>query len=320
MEISTNVIETIQVGAIRHQNSYKGTNAPLHYLLYDLVDEWSDMLKKIQAMEYHSKEQAEAKSQVPRFYISGAYDFNVKDSFPIYNKPIVKSNLMTIDIDEKDNEIDIWSIRKQIFELPYVYSCLKSVSGHGYYCIIAIEDTDYTKEYYRYIAKLWKQQFNLNCDTNASSLVRARIISYDEERDNWIKKDTNISVWKLKLKEKKTEVKPQEQIKFDKYKHDNNLDNVIPLIMEKLIDDGYYIDSYGAWYHIGCELKNFQNGEEMFVKLSQNNPRYNDDIKAILKKYKECSPSGIDDNLRRKWIGMAKNKYGKDWLKVIKKS
>jgi hypothetical protein len=321
MKITTTDIEQIQVGAIRSQNCYSGTNAPIKWLLNDLMDEWSEQLKNIQSMDYHSEEQSKAKSCVPRFYISGAYDFSVKDRFPIYNKPVVKSNLMTIDIDEKDNDgIDIWSIRKKIFDLPYVYSCLKSVSGHGYYCIIAIEDTDYTKEYYRYISKLWKQQFNLNCDQNASSLVRARILSYDEERDMWIKKDTDISIWTLRLKEKKVEQKQQEQIKFDKYKYDNSLDDLIPLAMEKLIKDGYYIDNYGAWYHIGCEFKNFQNGEEMFVRLSQNNPRYNDDIKTILKKYKECEASGIDDNLRKKWIGMAKNKYGKNWYKTIKNS
>lgn len=319
--IHTNDIENTYVAAIPFENSYNGTNAPLKYLLNDLVEEWKERLTSCKSLEYHSNEQKGAKSRLPRFYISGAYDFSVTDRFPIYNKPIKKSNLMTIDVDEQDNNIDIWKIRDEIFNLPYVYSCLKSVSGHGFYVIIPILDTDFTKEYYNYICDLWKQKYGIVCDKQASSLVRARIISYDEDSQKYIKKDTEINVWELKKKQKKECIEEYKQEVFSKYETTTrNFDKLIPKIMEALINDGYCVNSYGAWWYIGCELANFDNGEQLFIKLSQNNTKYNDSIKTILNKWKQCSPTGITDELRRKWMGMAKNKYGEQWMAKIQEN
>lgn len=301
-----------------------GLNIPLKYVLYDLPLKSKDWLDYVASLPYHSKEQLKAKSKTPRYYISGIYDMNEFNygRFPIHDYPTKASNLMTIDIDGKDNEnIDIWSIRKDIFNLPYVFSCIKSVSRNGFYCIIPIEDTKYTKEYYNYIIKLWKQKFGINIDDNAASLVRARIISYDEDIESWIKDE--VEVWKLKYIEpiKKQEVITKKE-NCSKYNNDNengfDWNYLTEKAMELVIDDGYYVNGYNAWYHLACELKAF-NRYDLFVKAS-NNIAYDDSIKVIDKKWNAAEAADIDESLIRKWCGMARNRIGKNWIKNIYKN
>ena len=322
-----------QVTVIKTANGYEnniwgkgnpiGSIVPLKYVLYELQDICKNQVDYVRSLEYHSDEQKQAKNIVPRYYISGVFDLNEYKigRFPIHDYPKIGSNLMTIDIDGKDNpDIDIWKIREEIFKLPYVFSCIKSISNKGYYCIIPIEDTHYTKEYYNYIIKLWKNKFGINIDNNASSLIRARILSYDDELDKWIKKD-NVQVWNLKYVEKPKEEVIVEQKIFPKYKETiDGLDwtFITHKAMELLINDGYYVKGYNAWYHLGCEVANFEDGQQLFLKLSKNGS-YNDSIDVIMKKFKSCSPSGINNELIQKWCGMARNKYGKNWfLKYIK--
>jgi len=296
-----------------------GMNVPLKYILYDLPLMLKDWLLYVEGLEYHSPEQNEAKNKSPRYYISGMYDMNEFNygRFPIHDYPIKESNLMCIDIDAKDNEdVDIWKLREEIFKLPYVFSCLKSVSGKGFYCIIPIENTRYTKEYYKYIARLWKKKFNINVDDNASSLVRARIISYNEDIDNWIK--DQVDEWNLKYVEKEEEIKESSGLYDYRLKNirDDKWEEIAHKAMRMVINNGYFVNGYNAWFHLGCECRNFDDGEELFIKASKN-VNYNDDINIILKKFNNCSPSGIDNDFIRKWCGMAKNRFGKDWIKMI---
>ena len=86
------------------------------------------------------------------------------------------------------------------------------------------------------------------------------------------------------------------------------------LAMQRLINAGYAVQSYGHWFHTGCELANFNDGYEMFVKMSQNG-KWQDDIKTINKKWNDCKATGIDDNLHTKWQGMAKRQFGCNWWK-----
>lgn len=311
------------VATIINENGYIngkfiGSNITLYDALYTLPLKWKERLEYTSSLEYHSKEQIEAKSQLPRYYISGIYDMSEYIyRFPIHDYPKCASNLMTIDVDAKDNPtIDIWKIREEIFKLPYVFSCLKSSSGKGFYCIIPIQDTHYTKEYYHYIIDLWKNKFNLNIDEKADTLVRARIISYNEDIDSWIKDE--VSVWKLKkLKEEKSDKNELSLFNYKpKYQSNSNWERITHLCMKKLIDDGYTVNDYAAWYHLGCELANFDDGYEMFYQSSKNYDNSQSDS-YISKRWKGCKASGIDDNLIRKWCGMAKNKYGNDWRNII---
>ena len=86
--------------------------------------------------------------------------------------------------------------------------------------------------------------------------------------------------------------------------------------MRKVIQGGYYVKGYNAWYHLGCECANFDDGKELFITASRN-VDYNDDISVIESKWNKCTPSGIDNDFIRKWCGMAKNRFGKNWMTKI---
>lgn len=320
-----------QVATIISENGYTnndakngkfiGDNISLYDALCTLPLKWKDMIEDVAKLPYHSKEQLTAKSYIPRYYISGTYDMGTSDTrFPIYGSPLIPSNLMTIDVDGKDNNgIDIWELRKRIFELPYVFSCLRSVSNMGFYCIIPIKDTNYTTEYYTYIYKLWKQKFDIDIDIKAKSLVRARIISYNDDIDKWMKDETTI--WDVKsLEQRAPQQKEFHMIDYKPKKiveNDFDWTNILHKVMTKLIEDGYYVENYYAWYYLGCECANFDDGKDLFFKASMNYPHNRDTHSDIDKRWKGCKPSGINDDLIRKWCGMAKKRYGNDWMKKI---
>lgn len=312
-----------KVTVINKQNGYDkvGEVLELSYpLLYLPEKVLKDKLIAAQQMEYQSEEQKQLKGNTPRYYISGIFEleeWKQGGKFPIYGKPITGSNLMTIDIDGKDNtHLDLFEIRKKIFNLPYVFSCLKSFSGKGYYCIIPIEDTMKTKEYYKYIVKLWKQQFDINCDENSSSLIRARVCSYDEDMVQWIKKG-DVQIWNLEYIEKPEEQPIEVEVQYPKYTNNkqDGLDwNFIThKAIELLIADGYHVESYNQWYYLGCALKNFPDGEQLFIQASQN-PKYTDSISNIIKRYNRCTADGLPENTIVKYCGMARNRYGDKWF------
>lgn len=317
--VATIISENGYTNNDKENGRFIGSNITLYDVLYTLPLKWKEKLIDTMNMEYHSSEQEHAKTLLPRYYISGIYNMSEYIfRFPIHDYPKEASNLMTVDIDAKDNpNVDIWKIREEIFNLPYVFSTLKSVSGKGFYCIIPIEDTHYTKEYYLYLIDIWKKKFNINIDKYAASLVRARIISYNEDIDSWIKDE--VSVWKLKKIEVQEEKKEESSL-FNykpKKQYDSNWEEITHKCMKKLIDDGYTVNDYRAWYYLGCELANFDDGYELFYQSSKNYDNSQSDS-AITKRWKGCSATGIDENLIRKWCGMAKNKYGLDWMKKIK--
>ena len=317
--INTKEILNQEVTVLGSSTGYKRgkwvcKNLPLSVVLGQLTQLIEADLRLVSAMEYHSK--------LPRYYIVGTYktDRPERGNFYINDASILTySNLMTIDIDEKDNpDIDIWSLRERLFNESYVFSLLKSVSGHGYYAIIPIMDGKYTKEYYDYIIKLWKYKFNINVDDDAKTLTRARILSYDEDYDKWIKKDTLIQKWELKSKKKEEQKKEKTLFDYKVPKPVNSeWEELTNKAMQALINDGYYAASYGAWYHLGCELKNFDNGYDLFYKSSCN-AAYNDSPEKIKKKWDSCTATGITNDLIQKWCGMAKNKYGKNWINIVK--
>ena len=83
------------------------------------------------------------------------------------------------------------------------------------------------------------------------------------------------------------------------------------------IDDFNSSNKYSVWYHVACEFHLFDDGHEMFVTFSQNSKNYNDDSSTIEKKWNSAEqPDNVED-VYRKWCGMAKSNFGKDWIKLI---
>ena len=287
----------------------------LHHLLIEIPEMIKDKIFELRKLGYGTIEYKERKKQFPNWVVSGTYSLRKINDY----STIEWSNIIAIDIDKSDNEnTDLNDIRKVIFELPYVFAVLKSISGEGLYALILVEEGQYTKEYYKYITRLWNQKFGLNIDTQCNNISRKRFIGYDEEVLNWIKTDdTEIIPWKLKYIEHKEKQKKQSLLYLT-----NSTDNtLVRKAIWKLLNNGFSIDnmsvqySYGAWYHVACEFHHFEDGLDMFIKFSQNSSKYNDKVSDITKKYNKAKIESNIDDVARKWCGMAKHILGSEWWK-----
>lgn len=288
--------------------------------VYDLIVTIPEMLKEkimqLRSLGYGSDRYKDRKKLFPNWVVSGTYPIKQIND----NSTVEWSNIIAIDIDKSDNkDNDLNEIRKKIFGLPYVFAVLKSISGEGLYALILVEEGQYTKEYYKYLSRLWNKQYNLNIDTQCNNISRKRFIGYDEEALKWIKSDeTEITAWKLKYVEKAPVIKKQEFVYAPKY--DDNTSLVRKAIW-KLLNNGYSIEnmnvkySYGAWYHIACEFHHFEDGLDMFIRFSQNSNKYKDKIVDITKKYNNGKIEAPFDDVGKKWCGICKHIYGSQWWK-----
>ena len=318
------VLNTVD-GYYEHQGLFDYTQMILTMkeIIFELGLRYYDAIKRLRQLEYHSKEQNELKQKFPIWFVGGTFPYQKTE-----DKDILEySNILAIDIDKKDNDhIDMAEIREKLFELPYVFGVLKSISGEGYYVLILIEDGRYTKEYYHYIQRLWKKKYDINIDTQCTNIGRKRFISYEDNIRLWIKDDNEeIKTWKLRYIEEDKKIENKQSLISYKPKKITDRSFCQKAIW-RLLDDGYSIDDiktsdstkYGVWYHIACDFHHFEDGLDMFIKFSQNSSRYHDDLKTITRKYNNGRIETDYDDISRKWCGICKNKYGNEWWKQIK--
>lgn len=220
---------------------------------------------------------------------------------------------LVIDVDHlKEEEID--TIKHKLYGLPYVFLVSKSVSGLGVWALAYIAYPEKAKATYKSLI-VDMQKIGIEIDKQCNNINRLRFLSYDE--DLLVKpSDANIEPYAKYLEEtKKLTCKTSTKSISDVVSSTDDINiELLHKAVRLVIEDGYHAMSYAAWYHLGSELKNFDDGWDLFLKSSNNND-YNDNEKTIERKWNQIEPSGIDSNFARKWMGMAKNRFGKDWWK-----
>ena len=312
-------------GYYHHQDltDYTQTNLTLNQILY-LGNRYKEQIDILRQMEYHSDDQKKFKLQFPSWFVGGIFPLLKTE-----DKDILEySNVLAIDIDKKDNpNVDLNEIVKKIFELPYVFMLSKSISGQGFYALVLLEDGRFTKEYYIYLSKLWSKQYNIKIDEQCTNIGRKRIISYD---DNIMIKDDEIEIseWKLKELNITNHLTSQNKSKMIDYKakmHTND-NTLTQKAIWYLLNNGFSIDNfnlkkpYATWYHIGCDFRHFEDGEQMFIKFSTNSTKYFDKVTDILKKWNQTKKEISLDEVSKKWCGICKRIYGTKWYNKINES
>lgn len=301
---------TVLIDSVVYKSkNFRQQDLTLSDILYEMSPRWKDKIYELRAMGYHSANQIAAKKHYPCWMVGGTFPYKKVHDIDIINY----SNIIAIDIDGINNPgIDIEDLKHKLLELPYVFYVSKSISGEGIFALVLVEDGRHSSEYADYLVKLWSNMFNITIDKQAKGIGRKRFLSYDENA--MIKDDeTDITPWKLVPLKLIDTPQPQQTHMFSTEDEDWQIDMTRKAIW-KMLDGGYNIEDRGAWYHAGCEFANFSDGLAMFQKLCDN---YGKQRESIIKKWNEClkAPSGINENLHRKWQGMAKNKYGKYWWK-----
>ena len=303
-----------------HQELYDYTQTimTVEDILFVLSKKYKEQIDVLREIEYDSKEQLKKKDECPSWFVGGTFPMMKTCDVDI----LEYSNLLAIDIDLKENkELDFEDAKRKLIELPYVILVSKSIRGKGIYALILVEDGKLTKEYYKYISKLWKQKYGYITDGQCTNIGRKRFLSYD---DNMIIKEKDVDIVPWKLFNIETNINTKTESTLYSYRPLTVIGDNYEFTRKAvwyLLDKGYSIDDingtnqYSIWYHIGCDFRHFTDGEEMFIRFSNNTLKYKDNIQTILKKWKNTKEEQPFEEISRKWCGICKNKYGKYWYK-----
>lgn len=155
------------------------------------------------------------------------------------------SGLLVVDIDDKDQNIEVSQIREQIKEIPELLALHYSLGGKGLAAYFRIK-RDKHYESYEAITKMLTNDYGIVCDMHCSNIGRLRFVSYDPDLYlNW-----NASQW-LAVEKKSETILTQEQ----KYEHhifsENDVDYIIQQIQSRQIN---IAPDYYSWLRIGFGL------------------------------------------------------------------
>ena len=307
---------------------YLQKDLALRTILFALGERYSSNINALREFEYHSPEQKTAKSALPFFYIGGTFPYrSIKDA-----SLITPSNLMCLDIDLVDNtDVDIMSMRKELFELPYVVGCYLSVSGRGIYLIVSIEDSSDPVPYYKYLARLFKQKYSITVDAGAINTARARVLSYEDDILSWTKpEDSYVEVWTLKYLETAA---PE--------KHPVSIPKKVSLrggsSQDLLMNDDfcykaakYAINKLGMCTNLSNNMKDWlghlatlsllgERGHELALDLSRRSSGYLNDAE-VTKTFKKYSSKTTQETRQffTRYFKYCKDRLGSQWVSIIK--
>ena len=306
------VIDILKLKCTAKANCSSTTSQDISvYQSFRLISKYESKLKTAQSLEYHCPTQDQMKREIPFIYYSGTYpDGCIQD-----NTVLNYTNLMTVDIDLKDNpDVNLKQVMTSIFNLPYVVGYYTSFSGKGYWCLVLVEDGSKIPSYYEYIKRLWKQMFNVNVDSKTHNVARARALSWNPD---WISTtkdlDTDIIPWKLQyIPPTPAPVISQPQVhriwkSSSDYSNSHDPLTYTHKCIQECSKRGTYTGtSYASWIRLAGECKNFSDGYDLFRAFSINNPNCQDTEDRIRQVYDAANISQIDNDVHRKWQGIYK--------------
>lgn len=284
--------------------------------LYDILTRKSDVYKqRVEALRnlgYGSEAYKERKKYFPCFMPTGVFkDHDVHDS-----AIITYSNVISIDIDKSDNpDVNFDILKTEIFKLPYVLSVSESISGQGLFALVYVENGEFTKSYCQKIEYIWNNKFNIKVDGQCKNLARKRFLSYDE--NILVKNNEEISPWTLKM-QKPIQIDPIFELPTIKRPYSNEFDyeNLLPIVIHKLINAGFSVSDYNSWIRQIFYLKAFANGYDMFLEISKNSSNFKSED-DVAKQWNKINNANSKDEGYKYYFGTAKRILGPNYLKDI---
>jgi len=184
------------------------------------------------------------KHEVPAITISGTFNPGRKDSD-------IKSytNVMIIDIDQKDNTIKLSEVKESLREIPELMAYHHSLGGEGLAVYFPIVKAKY-RESYEAITRMLTNDYGIITDSSCSNISRLRFVSYDP--DLYI--NYGAEKWK-------TYIEKEQSINEYDYNSFIFSDNDIDYVLEQIKEKGLNIaPDYYSWVRIGFAFAN-QYGE-----------------------------------------------------------
>ena len=236
---------------------------PSEINLYEFLTDGRFKEQVIALRNATQEKQSTLKDSLPVCTVSGLFGSRKGDSL------ISASNLICIDIDEKDNTelTDFDSLKERISECPYVLFCAHSARGKGYFCIIQIADSGKFKEHFFSLEKDFKRA-GITIDKSCKDINRLRYATYDSEP--YI--NLNATIYSTIVDIKKQTVNNLMNKEFVPKSKIRNV-YLLGLLTASLDKQGKDItENYSDWFNIACAIANEfgEDGRIMFHNLSKN--------------------------------------------------
>lgn len=185
------------------------------------------------------------------------------------------SGFINIDVDQKDNELNLLNFRETLYTDSFIYSAHISAGGNGLSLYIRISP-DKHYESFICLEKYFANKYHIIIDTACKDVSRLRFVSYDPE----LHVNSKSKKW--------NEVAKKEEIRGLKTEYTHDKDD-IDFIIEQVKQGGIDLaPSYHDWMRLGFALsdKYGEGGREIFHILSQYNATYNHE--KCNKQYTNC--------------------------------
>ena len=247
---------------------------------------------------------------LPCCTISGVFEGERKASLVTEKNPVI-----CIDIDKIPDGIPIEELKKEVFELPYVFYVSLSARGEGIFALIYYnKDNDFLTTF-----TALEQDFrdlDIEIDKACKDICRLRFVSWDAEPlekeevemydGEYMEQFADPQFYK-ETKKKDTQIQIDDWFTFKTIKY--------------LINNcGYRADDYQDWLMDGFRLATFgEYGHALFMHLSQHSNNFNERVAE--RKWEECvRTTQMTRDCLAYYYGEAKRRIGPGWMTEIRLS
>lgn len=216
------------------------------------------------------------KKNLPAATISGTFSARNINGLTQYN------GLICMDFDGKDNPDQTpWEMKTTLSGIDEVVYAGLSVSGTGVFAVIATDNQDPTKHgvLVDYIGGLLTKA-GLFYDRSCKDVCRLRFVSSDAGA--YVNPDAPLFPAQEVLAQREAQeiARPPRPIKVRRYEPETNQTSYkkVEALVEKIEERRTDITSdYSEWVYVAFALANElgPEGEELFQRISQYNPKYN---------------------------------------------
>lgn len=283
------------------------------------------------------------KSQLPCVAMGGKFKYINSDK-----KNLIEDNhLYVIDIDNLDPS-DVPTIKKEIFDLPFVYAVGESLSGKGVWGIVPIDQDKNRTKLINGIEEYFWVNHGLELDKNCRNIDRLRVYSYDpdvlvkgddEEIYEWSYESnisyntiqTSIDIQNDRLNSLLGFEDGIDHLRIDKPMYNGfsgsndelNDDNFIKYLIKYLVlEKGYKVIGRNEWLSMLGALSPLDDklGVELAQLISEHSPNYKNERDVSIN-YIDIKKRTVNKNDRKKllkFFKIAKDCMPNGWKRIIR--
>ena len=248
---------------------------------------------------------------LPCCTISGLFEGERKASLVTETNPVI-----CVDIDKIPAGITIEELKKEVFELPYVFYVSLSARGEGIFALVYYNKKNDFLRTFKALERDFKD-LDIEIDKACKDICRLRFVSWDEhplEKEEVDMYDEEIiEAFDMPQFDQHLEYHSYAQHLFDDYFTYKTIKYLINYC-------GYRANEYQDWLIDGFRLATFgEYGYHLFMLLSNVSEGFN--LSAVEKKWKECvKTTQMTKDCLAYYYGEAKKRLGSNWKTIIRNS